>query len=204
MDSEAVEPLGAAVGGGRADTAARRQLASVLSRTADTFEDSAAFADAHAERYELAGRDDAVKERRVAGRAGEAARRACSDAEEWLALPAVAEAVGRWPGFLSQARHMIAVGDGVSVPAVGAGEGRNSASTPSDLLGSGHTNGRDWSTVSIRTGPAVRILISRPDCLRTAHCGRGAERGLLVLAAAPVSYVLGRYPAGPVDASRSG
>lgn len=64
------------------------QLASVLSRTGDTFEDSAAFADAHAERYELAGRDDAVKERRVAGRAGEAARRACSDAEEWLALAA--------------------------------------------------------------------------------------------------------------------
>jgi hypothetical protein len=34
-----------------------------------------------------------------------------------------AEAVGRRPVFLSQARHMIALGDGVSVPAVGAGEG---------------------------------------------------------------------------------
>jgi hypothetical protein len=81
------EPLGAAVGGVVGQTRVRgAQLASVLSRKADTFEESAALADARVARYELAGRDDAVKERRVAGRAGEAARRACSDAEEWLAL----------------------------------------------------------------------------------------------------------------------
>ena len=59
------EPVGGVVGQTRVRAG---QLASVLSRTADTFEEGAAFADAHAERYELAGRDDAVKERRVAGR----------------------------------------------------------------------------------------------------------------------------------------
>ena len=91
MDSEAVEPPRAAaervVGHTRARAA---QLASVLSRTAETLEQSAALADAHAERYEQAGRtDDAAEERRAAGRAREAARMARPHAEEWLALAAV-------------------------------------------------------------------------------------------------------------------
>lgn len=65
------------------------QLASVLSRTAVTLEQRAALADAHAERYEQAKRnDDAAKERRVAARAREAARTARSQAEEWLELAA--------------------------------------------------------------------------------------------------------------------
>jgi hypothetical protein len=90
MGSEAVEPPGAAaqrvVGSTRARAA---QLASVLSRTADTLEQSAALADAHAERYEQAGRsDDAAQERRAAGRARETARNARSHAEEWAELAA--------------------------------------------------------------------------------------------------------------------
>jgi hypothetical protein len=65
------------------------QLASVLSRTAVTLEQSAALADAHAERHEQAKRnDDAAQERRVAGRAREAARMARSHAEEWLEFAA--------------------------------------------------------------------------------------------------------------------
>jgi hypothetical protein len=61
----------------------------VLSRTADTLEQSAALADAHAERYEQAGRSDgAAQERRAAGRAREAARKARLHAEEWLELAA--------------------------------------------------------------------------------------------------------------------
>jgi hypothetical protein len=56
MNSGAVEPQGAAakrvVGHTRASAA---HLPSVLSHTADTLEQSAALADAHAERYEQAG-----------------------------------------------------------------------------------------------------------------------------------------------------
>jgi exonuclease VII large subunit len=83
MDSEAVETPGAAAERVVGDTrACAAQLASVLSRTADTLEQSAALADAHAERYEDAGRSD--------DGAREAARKARSRAEEWLEL-----AVGR-------------------------------------------------------------------------------------------------------------
>jgi hypothetical protein len=86
MDSEAVESPGAAaerVVGSTQVLAA--QLASVLSRTTDLLEQSAALADAHAERYEQAGRsDDAAEERRAAGRAREAARKARSHAEDLL------------------------------------------------------------------------------------------------------------------------
>ena len=90
MHSEAIEPPGAAaeclIGQTRARTA---QLASVLSRTADALEESAALADAHAERCEQAGRSgDAAQERRAAGRAREAARKARSHVEEWLELAA--------------------------------------------------------------------------------------------------------------------
>lgn len=90
MDSEAVEPPQAAAKRVVGDTRARAaQLASVLSQTADTLEESAALADAHAERYEQAGRsDDAAEERRAAGRAREAARKARSHAEEWAELAA--------------------------------------------------------------------------------------------------------------------
>jgi hypothetical protein len=90
MDSEGVEPPGGAskrvVGHTRVSAA---QLASVLSRTADALEQSAALADAHALRYEQAGRgDDAAQERRAAGCAREAARKARSHAGEWLELAA--------------------------------------------------------------------------------------------------------------------
>jgi len=85
MDSVAVDPPGAAaervVGEQRVRAA---QLASLLSRTAVTLEQSAVLADAHAERYEQAKRsDDAAQERRVAGRTREAARMARSHAEQW-------------------------------------------------------------------------------------------------------------------------
>jgi hypothetical protein len=61
----------------------------VLSGTAVTLEQSAALADAPAERYEHAKRnDDAAQERRVAGRAREAARMARSHVEDWLELAA--------------------------------------------------------------------------------------------------------------------
>jgi len=90
MDSEGVEPPGGAgerVAGHTRVSAA--QLASVLSRTADTLEQSAALADTHALRYEQAGRgDDAVQERRAAGCAREAARKARSHAVEWLEFAA--------------------------------------------------------------------------------------------------------------------
>jgi hypothetical protein len=90
MDSEAVEPPQAAAKRVVGDTQAHAaQLASVLSRTADTLEESAALAEAHAERYEQAGRsDDAAEERRAAGRARETARKARSHAEEWAELAA--------------------------------------------------------------------------------------------------------------------
>jgi hypothetical protein len=90
MDSEAVEPPGAAAERAVEETCARAaELASVLRRTAVTLEQSAALADAHAERYEQAKRnDDAAQERRVADRAREAARMARSHAEEWLELAA--------------------------------------------------------------------------------------------------------------------
>ena len=90
MGSEAVEPPGIAAERLVAETRMRAaQLASLLSRTADTLEQSAALAVAHAERYEQAQRnDDASQERRVAGRAGEAARVARLRAEEWLELAA--------------------------------------------------------------------------------------------------------------------
>src|SRR5438105_965473 len=90
MDAEAVEPPGSAAERvvGRTRVSAAR-LSSVLSRTADALEVSAALADAHAERHQRAGRsDDATEERRTAGRAREAARRARSHAEEWLELAA--------------------------------------------------------------------------------------------------------------------
>jgi hypothetical protein len=65
------------------------ESASVFRRVADTLEQSAALADAYAERYEQAKRsDDAVQERRVARRTREAARMARSHAEEWLELAA--------------------------------------------------------------------------------------------------------------------
>jgi hypothetical protein len=90
MGSEAVEPPGAAAERAVAQTRVRAaQLASLLTRTADTLEQSAALAVAHAERHERAKRnDDASQERRVAGRAGEAARLARSHAEEWRELAA--------------------------------------------------------------------------------------------------------------------
>ena len=90
MDSEAVEPTGAAAERVVGETGVRAaQLASVLRRTAVTLERSAALADAHAERYEQAKRsNDAAQERRVAGRAREAARQARWHAEEWLELAA--------------------------------------------------------------------------------------------------------------------
>jgi hypothetical protein len=89
-DSEAVEPPRTAAEPVVGETRVRAaQLASVLSRTAVTLEQSAALADAHAERHEQAKRnDDAAQERRVAGRAREAARMARSHAEEWLELAA--------------------------------------------------------------------------------------------------------------------
>jgi hypothetical protein len=90
MYSEAVEPPGAAAERVVGETRVRAaQLASVLRRTAVTLEQSAALADAHAERYEQAKRsDDAAQERRAAGRAREAARMARSHAEEWLEVAA--------------------------------------------------------------------------------------------------------------------
>jgi hypothetical protein len=90
MDSEAAEPPGAAVERVVGETRARAaQLASVLRRTAVTLEQSAALADAHADWYEQAKRsDDAARERRVTGRALEAARVARSHAERWLELAA--------------------------------------------------------------------------------------------------------------------
>jgi hypothetical protein len=64
-----------------------RHLSSVLSRTAELLATTAASADAHAERLELARRSDAgAQERRVAARAREAARRAQAYAENWLVL----------------------------------------------------------------------------------------------------------------------
>lgn len=74
MHAAAVEPPGAAAERVVAHTrASATQLASVLSRTAGT----------------QAGRsDDAAEERRAAGRAREAARKARSHAEEWAELAA--------------------------------------------------------------------------------------------------------------------
>jgi hypothetical protein len=90
MDSEAVDPPGDAAERLVGEACVRAaELALVLRRTAVTLEQSAALADAHAERYEQAGRsDDAARERRVADRAREAARMARSHAEEWLELAA--------------------------------------------------------------------------------------------------------------------
>jgi hypothetical protein len=63
------------------------ELASLLRRVADTLEQSAALADAHAERYEQAGRsDDAALKCQAAGRARDAARHARSRADECLEL----------------------------------------------------------------------------------------------------------------------
>jgi hypothetical protein len=90
MHSEAGEPPGVAAERVAGETRVRAaELASVLRRTAVALEQSAALADAHAERYEQVKRsDDAVHERRVAGRAREAARIARSHAEDWLQLAA--------------------------------------------------------------------------------------------------------------------
>lgn len=60
-------------------------LSSLLNRTADALETTAALADAHALRREQAGLTDAAgEERRVADRARESAQRARSQAEVWL------------------------------------------------------------------------------------------------------------------------
>jgi hypothetical protein len=76
-----------------AQSAARRTrkhaevLSSTLSRTATALEKSAALAEQHARREERAGRrDGAAEERRAAGVALESARRARSQANEWLQL----------------------------------------------------------------------------------------------------------------------
>jgi hypothetical protein len=86
MESGAVKPPASAVEGAvERSWASAERLSSVLSRTADALEESATLAEVHAERHEQAGRsDDAAEERRVAGRAREGARRARSQAEEWL------------------------------------------------------------------------------------------------------------------------
>ena len=88
MEPETVERASAA-----AETAASRtrvtarDVASLLARTAEVLEHSAALAEEHAERRERAGRiDSAAEERRVAWRAHEAAARARAKAEEWLEL----------------------------------------------------------------------------------------------------------------------
>jgi hypothetical protein len=90
MDSEAVEPPGAAAERVVEETLVRgAQLAAAASRTAVTLEQSASLADAHGERYEQAGRgDDAALKRRAAGRARDVARKARSRADEWLELVA--------------------------------------------------------------------------------------------------------------------
>jgi hypothetical protein len=90
MDSGAVEPPGAAADRVVGNTwVSVAQLASALSQTADTLEQSAALAGAHAESYEQAGRsDDAAQEHRAAGRAHEAARKARSRAEQWREIAA--------------------------------------------------------------------------------------------------------------------
>jgi hypothetical protein len=62
-----------------------KQAWRLLTQLATTLERSADLAEAHAHRREQAGRiDDAAVERQVADRAREAARRARSQAEEWL------------------------------------------------------------------------------------------------------------------------
>jgi hypothetical protein len=62
-----------------------RRLSSILSQTAKVLDTSAALAQAHAERLEHVGREDAgAEERRAAQRAGEAARRARLHAKHWL------------------------------------------------------------------------------------------------------------------------
>jgi hypothetical protein len=80
-----------AVGIARRVTAQTREnakhLSSVLSRTANALEMSAALAESNAERLERLGRADAgAEERRAADRGQEAARRARLHAEEWLRL----------------------------------------------------------------------------------------------------------------------
>ena len=113
-----------------------------------------------------------------------------------------AEAAGRCPGFLSQARHVIALGDGVSVPAVGAGEGAQV------LRATFWGPGTQTVAIGVQSylGLALRSGFSSHARIASGRriVARGAGRGLLVLAAVSVSYVLGRYPAGSVDASRSG
>jgi hypothetical protein len=98
------------------------QLVSLLRRTADVLEQSAALADAHAERHEQAGRsDDAAAERRVAGglvrlrgglvrmpRNGQNSR--AGGSRRPLA-----------PGPWSRARHSFVLGDGISVAAAAGG-----------------------------------------------------------------------------------
>ena len=86
MEPETVERASAA-----ADTAASqarvtaRDAASLLARTAEVLERSAALAQEHAERRERAGRpESAAEERRVAKRAYAAAARARARAEQWL------------------------------------------------------------------------------------------------------------------------
>jgi hypothetical protein len=90
MEREAVDPAGSAAD--RVVAHARvsaEQLSSVLSRTAAALEKSASLAEEHAARYERGGRsDDAVEERRVAGRAREAATSARSSAGKWLEFAA--------------------------------------------------------------------------------------------------------------------
>ena len=62
-----------------------KHLAATLTRTARALETSVALAQYHAERHEQAGRSDAaLKERRAAERAWEAAQRARLAAEHWL------------------------------------------------------------------------------------------------------------------------
>ena len=46
----------------------------------------------------------------------------------------------------------------------------------------------------MRAGPAARTLTPSPDATNGAFAPRGAERGLLVLTAGLVSYVLGVIP----------
>jgi hypothetical protein len=62
------------------------RLSSILDQSAEELERTALLAEAHAQRSEEAGRDDAAKERRAADRAHECARRARSQAKEWLEL----------------------------------------------------------------------------------------------------------------------